>query len=168
MNIAKYFWDLKEGALREVRKTIKDPRHPLFNKRMVTLLSRCDRPKELFSVISKKMFIEVWPGVRTHWIKITRRSEFRDWWETIYEQLTKSFYERPKRKNGSVSVRFRRIGIMIKEARIDIELSQKQLASRIGMKQPDISNIEEGKKNITLYTLMRICKILEIKRIDIG
>jgi len=35
------------------------------------------------------------------------------------------------------------------------------------MKQPDISRAEEGKKNVTLYTLVRLCQILEIKTIEI-
>jgi transcriptional regulator with XRE-family HTH domain len=44
----------------------------------------------------------------------------------------------------------------ISDARIQKGLSQKQLALRIGMKKPDISRIEEGKKNITLFTLIRL------------
>jgi DNA-binding Xre family transcriptional regulator len=36
------------------------------------------------------------------------------------------------------------------------------------MKQPDISTIEKGGKNITLETLSRLCKVLEIKKIDIA
>jgi len=55
----------------------------------------------------------------------------------------------------------------IRDARIQKGLSQKQLALRIGMKQPDISRIEEGKKNITLFTLTRLCKVLGIEEIDI-
>jgi len=35
------------------------------------------------------------------------------------------------------------------------------------MKQPDISRIEEGKKNITLFTLIRLCKVPGIRKINI-
>ena len=52
----------------------------------------------------------------------------------------------------------------IRDARIQRGLSQKQLALRIGMKQPDISKIEEGKKNITLFTLNRLCRVLGIEK----
>lgn len=47
-------------------------------------------------------------------------------------------------------------------------LNQHQVALSVGMRQPDISKIEEGKINITLNTLMRLCKVLGIKQIDVG
>ncbi|RQW79254.1 MAG: XRE family transcriptional regulator [Geobacter sp.] len=47
-------------------------------------------------------------------------------------------------------------------------LSQKQVALAVNMKQPDVSKVEEGKKNITLFTLIRLCKALDIKQIEIS
>ena len=44
-------------------------------------------------------------------------------------------------------------------------MSQSELALKVGIKQPHISKIEEGKMNITLSTLMRICKALEISNL---
>jgi hypothetical protein len=79
MNIEKYFWDLKEKALKETKGILKDPGHPRFNKRFVTLLSRCDKPEKLFSIIPMRKFVEIWPGIRKYWIKRIRRSDFRDW-----------------------------------------------------------------------------------------
>jgi DNA-binding Xre family transcriptional regulator len=167
MNIEKYFWDLKEKALKETKGILKDPGHPRFNERVVTLLSRCDKPEELFSIIPRRKFVEIWPGIRTYWIKRIRRSDFRDWWETIYEQILEKYQHRPGKTKGGTPVAFRTIGMEVRDARIRKGLSQKQLALRIGMKQPDISRIEEGKKNITLFTLTRLCKVLGIEKIDI-
>jgi DNA-binding Xre family transcriptional regulator len=167
MSIEKYFWDLKEEALKETKRILKDPSNPRFTGRAVTLLSRCDKPAELFSIIPRKEFVEVWPKIRTYWIKHIRRSDFRDWWETIYEQLLEMDQNRQKMATGGTSAAFRSIGMEIRHARIQKGLSQKQLALRTGMKQPDISKIEEGKKNITLYTLTRLCKVLGIEKIDI-
>jgi len=167
MNIEKYFWDLKEKALKETKGALKDPAHPKFNERIVTLLSRCDRPEELFSIIPKRKFVEIWPGIRTYWIKRIRRSDFRDWWETIYEQILENYQHTQKKAKGRAPATFRAIGMAIRDARIQKGLSQKQLAHRIGMKQPDISKIEEGKKNFTLFTLTRLCKVLQIEKIDV-
>jgi len=167
MNVEKYFWDLKKKALKETKGILKDPGHPRFTERVVTLLSRCDKPEELFSVIPRRKFVEIWPGIRTYWIKRIRRSDFRDWWETIYEQILEKYRQRPGKTKGGTPVAFRTIGMKIRDARIQKGLSQKQLALRIGMKQPDISRIEEGKKNITLFTLTRLCKVLGIEEIDI-
>jgi len=167
MNISKYFWDLNRQALRETGKILKDSRHPKFAARLVTFLSRCDRPKELFSLISKYEFIEVWPRVRSYWSKITARSDFRDWWETIYEQLLQEYKLKQKKPRGKSSALFLKIGRMLREARLQKGLSQNELAFRIRMRQPDISMIEKGKKNITLETLTRLCKILEIKKLEL-
>jgi DNA-binding Xre family transcriptional regulator len=167
MSIEKYFWDLKEEALKETKRILKDPSNLRFTERAVTFLSRCDKPAELFSIIPRKEFVEVWPKIRTYWTKHIRRSDFRDWWETIYEQLLETDGQRQKKVTGGTSVAFRSIGMEIRHARIQKGLSQKQLALRTGMKQPDISKIEEGKKNITLFTLTRLCKVLGIKKIDI-
>jgi transcriptional regulator with XRE-family HTH domain len=56
---------------------------------------------------------------------------------------------------------------MIKESRIKKGLSQKELALRLGMKQPDVCSIEKGKKNITLETLTLLCKALDIRKIEL-
>lgn len=166
--IAKYFWDLKGASLKETHGILKDPRHPQFAQRMTVLLSRCDKPKELFAILPKKEFVEVWPKVRSYWVKRMRRSDFRDWWETIYEQLVETDERRSIRIKGMAPAFLRKVGHVIKEARIEKGLSQKDLGFRVGMKQPDISRIEEGKKNMTLFTLMRLCTALGIKKIDVG
>ncbi|MCX5693313.1 MAG: helix-turn-helix transcriptional regulator [Candidatus Omnitrophica bacterium] len=167
MSISKYFWDINENALKETAKILENPKHPQFPVKMVIFLSRCDKPKELFSLITKAAFIDAWPKIRAQWIKRARQSDFRDWWETIYEQLAGG-HERARKKPASITpIFFRKFGALIKEARIRKGLSQKQLAHRIGMKQPDVSRIEEGRKNITLYTVMRFCNVLGIKKIAI-
>nr|MBU1327686.1 helix-turn-helix domain-containing protein [Candidatus Omnitrophota bacterium] len=168
MIISKYFWDINENALKETAKILKNPKHPQFPVKMVIFLSRCDKPKELFSLITKAEFIDAWPKIKAQWIKRARQSDFRDWWETIYEQLV-DMHGRGRRKPASATpVFFRKFGALIKEARIQKGLSQKQLAHRIGMKQPDVSRIEEGRKNVTLYTVMRFCNVLGIKKITVG
>ncbi|MFH0940358.1 MAG: helix-turn-helix transcriptional regulator [Candidatus Omnitrophota bacterium] len=62
---------------------------------------------------------------------------------------------------------FLKIGRVVKETRIRKGLSQKGLAAVAGMKQPDISRIEEGSKNVTLKTLFFLCKVLDIKTVDL-
>ncbi len=167
MNISKYFWDLNKNALRQTQGIIRNPKHPRFIPRITVFLSRCDRPRELFSLISKRGFVETWPKIRAYWLKLAKESDFRDWWETIYEELLGKNNFRHKSPKGKPSILFSNIGRVIREARIQKGLSQKEMALIIGMKQPDISMIEKGKKNITLGTLSRLCKVLEIKKIDI-
>ena len=167
MNISKYFWDLNKKALRQTQKIIRNPKHPRFIPRITTFLSRCDRPRELFSLISKRDFVETWPKIRAYWLKLAQESDFRDWWETIYEELLEKYKFKHKVPKGKPATLFSNIGRTLRETRIQKGLSQKELSLIIGMKQPDISMIEKGKKNITLGTLSRLSKVLEIKKIDI-
>ena len=51
MKMAKYFWDLNDAEWAKTRRLLRQPLHPQFAQRMVTLLSRCDQPKELFSIL---------------------------------------------------------------------------------------------------------------------
>lgn len=164
MKLKKYYWGLNAKAVKETEKIIRDPQHPKFISRIFTLLSRCDRPDELFSLISKKQFIEIWPKVRRYWIKRSQAKDFRAWWETVYEQLLQEL-KRKRRPKGEPMKFFKRIGETIKKARMEKGWNQSDFARRVGMKQPDISAIEKGKKNITLETLARLCKILNIENI---
>lgn len=162
MNIvAKYFWGLNDLALKETLKILKDPNHPKYLSRLFTLLGRCDKPKELFSLISKKQFIGTWPVLRRYWIKTGQAQDFQFWWDSIYEQLVND----QKRKQGAPIKELQNIGQIIMKARQAKGLSQGDLAKLSGIRQPDISKIEKGKENITLVTLIRLCRTLELKEL---
>ena len=77
---SKYFWNLNERALKETEKILKNPKHPKFIARMITFLSRCQDPKELFSLVSQEEFVKAWPGIKSYWKKVDPQSDFRDWW----------------------------------------------------------------------------------------
>ena len=82
--------------------------------------------------------------------------------------MVEQYHHIEKNAKGETPASFRAIGRIIKEKRIEKGLSQKQLALTVRMKQPDVSKVEEGKKNITLFTLIRLCKALDIKHIELG
>jgi len=165
MKISKYFWNLNEKALKETKSILGDSQNQKFIPRIVTLLSRCQEPKEVFSFVSKKDFIDAWPKINSYWRRYGQSPDFRNWWQTIYEQFLEQEGKKPAKSVASVY--YLEVGKAIREARIAAGLSQKALAIKTGVRQPDISKIEEGRKNITLGTLARLCKILGIKRIEL-
>ncbi|MCK4912685.1 MAG: helix-turn-helix transcriptional regulator [Candidatus Omnitrophica bacterium] len=134
---------------------------------MVSFLSRCQKPKELFLFIDKNEFIKFWPKLKKYWEKTTGPADFVDWWQTVYEQILQEKGVGYKKPFGRPISFLAKIGAKIKEARINKGLSQKELAFQVGMKQPDISNIEEGKTNLTLITLFSLAKVLAIEEIKI-
>jgi len=160
--VSKYFWDLNDKALADTVGIIKNPQHPKFPMRMVSFLSRCQKPKELFLILSKIEFIKAWPAIFSFWKKVEKKSDFRDWWLTIYEGCLPAG-KAAARINADYSVQFSSIGNCIRRKRLEQGMSQNDLAVKLGMIQSHISRIEEGKMNITLATLMRISKFLDIK-----
>jgi len=62
---------------------------------------------------------------------------------------------------------FYRVGRMVKVARMKNGLSQTELASRLGTKQPAITRIEKGTGNVTLKTLKDIAVALNTKLLPI-
>lgn len=160
MNIKKYFWELNEETLKNTADIIlKNPGHPKYISMMVTLLTRCDNPKEIFSLISKEQFVNSWPGIRKYWKKSGHSPDFLAWWETIYEQII------DRKPAGSPAKFLIDIGKKIKKARLDKGWNQSELAKRARLDQADISKIEKGQINITIETLNRLIKVLNIRHL---
>jgi len=164
MKIEKYFWSLNKKALKKVKKILRNPEHPKFVSYAFTLLSQCDIPKEVFSVIKKEHFIEYWPEIRKYWNRTGEAVDFKAWWDTIYHTILEKKGIQKKIETRPLTTLIE-IGKLIKKARIQKGWSQKDLAERSGLIQPHISLIEKGKENLTIETLTKIAKILEMNKI---
>ena len=165
---AKYFWGFNNRALLEAKAALKNVNHPRFAYYAVILFSRCDEPKEAFCFISREHFISNWPKIKSYWNKLKENSEFRDWWQAIYESLLEETNGRMSARKQESSSFFRAIGTEIRVNRLRLGMSQKELAISSGIRQPDISKIEEGKKNITLETLIKLCRIVGLRQVKIA
>jgi transcriptional regulator with XRE-family HTH domain len=56
-----------------------------------------------------------------------------------------------------------KIGKRIKERRIELTLNQSDILDYIGISSKTLSNVEQGKANITLETLDKIMEILGLE-----
>lgn len=162
MNISKYFWSLSEAALKETEMILKNPNHPKFTQRLYGILTRCSEPKELFSIISKDQFVIAWPRVKRYWLKTSHSKEHFDWWQTVYENIS----GKPNKKifNNKFNDELIKMGNTFRQQRMKKSMTQLDLAITSGIKQPDISAIENGRKNITMQTFTYLCKLLNIKK----
>jgi len=52
------------------------------------------------------------------------------------------------------------VGMNIRVLRVRRRLSQEKLAERMGIERQQVSDIELGKRNLTLLTVTRICQAL--------
>lgn len=55
----------------------------------------------------------------------------------------------------------------IKQARLDMQISQQQLADIVGMERPNISRLESGVHAPTIQTLVRVADALKLKVSDL-
>jgi DNA-binding XRE family transcriptional regulator len=166
MNVREYFLGFNVDAIKETKKILQNPESPNFIPRIFTILSRCDNTKEVFSIIDKTQFAEIWSMIKRYWIKKGTATDFRAWWETIYEQLTKKNTPIKSSQGTTVQV-FQYLGKTIKNARIDKGWSQVDLAKKTGVVQNLISRIEHGTTSYSIKTLVRICTVLDIDNIKI-
>lgn len=54
------------------------------------------------------------------------------------------------------------IGMRIKELRLDKKLSQEKLANIAGLDRTYVTQVENGKRNISIENIKKICDALEI------
>ena len=162
--LAKYFWSASGNGMEEIARSLADPAHPLFIQNSVTLLSRCDDPKEAFRIISRELFMEAWPKVRRWWKKSGISPDFLQWWDSVFAGLAKR--EVPVPRKGSSE--FGAIGRRIREARLNKGWNQKDVAQYAGIAQRFVSEIERGVGNPTIETLLKICRVLGIEDLHLG
>ena len=73
--------------------------------------------------------------------------------------------ERDKYEADSLAFR---LGVMLKEARLDAKITQKELAMKTGTKKSYISRIERGKSDIQISTYHRLIEIGLGKNLNIN
>ena len=162
--VKKYFWSLNERALEETAAVLRDHENPKFALKAITLLSLCDRPQEAFRVIPEEIFISHWPAIKRKWKRSNREQTLLHWWDSIYRTLIGK-EDKISAKQRSKFLRF--IGKQIQSARLKKEWSQKDLSDRVNTEQRLISEIENGKANITMETLLKLARALEIDTINL-
>lgn len=59
------------------------------------------------------------------------------------------------------------IGQKIKKARQAMNMSQEELSSHIGLTRTSITNIEKGRQQILVHTLLLFCEVLHIHPNDL-
>jgi HTH-type transcriptional regulator / antitoxin HipB len=90
---------------------------------------------------------------------------------TNFEDLLKEKYGEkgtPARDKFDADSLAFRLGVMLKEARLESKLTQEQLAARTGTKKSYISRIEKGQSDIQISTFNKLIEIGLEKRLIIS
>ena len=89
---------------------------------------------------------------------------------TFEEHLTNQYGSRGSKKRTEFEIKAKAflIGEIIKEERKNAQMTQEQLADKIGAKKSFISRIENGKTDIQLSTLYRLLEIGLGKKVEVS
>ncbi len=158
-----WLWDsrLKKG---EVKKILKDEKHPKFNIYADKLFSRVNNPKVVFNIVDKVTFCKKWPSIKkriskNRWLK--NRVAF---WQTIYERTLEQLRKQgiKVRESQKIDIPPERMEIaqQIRNIRVSRGYTQKDLAEKLGVIQQYIAKIENGRENLSIDTAKRIADVL--------
>jgi HTH-type transcriptional regulator / antitoxin HipB len=90
---------------------------------------------------------------------------------TTFEQLLEEKYGKkgtPERDRFDADSLAFRLGVMLKEARLEANLTQEELAKRTGTKKSYISRIERGLSDIQISTYNKLIEIGLGKQLNIS
>jgi HTH-type transcriptional regulator/antitoxin HipB len=89
---------------------------------------------------------------------------------TFEEHLTNQYGAKGSKKRAEFEIKAKAflIGEIIKEERKNAQMTQEQLADKIGAKKSFISRIENGKTDIQLSTLYRLLEIGLGKKVEVS
>lgn len=161
-----WLWDLEINDS-AARRILSDPEDPRFIRIAALMLARVnDTGKILGNYISPEIFCRNWAQIKKEMRK-NRWDEPRIiWWQAIYEKVyeklkKKGFRIRSEESGEAIGPLNRRLGNKVRSLRRAKEMSQAELAERMGTSQQWISLVERGKVNLTLSLLERIAGALE-------
>jgi DNA-binding XRE family transcriptional regulator len=166
-----WLWDIKITEV-QAKTIFKDPAHKDFLSLAALLLARNNEPKQIFKEYLKPLLF------CQHWQNIKRQMRKDKWsepriifWQAVYDNLKERYCQKgiAFRKQSKVLKNYlcEEVGKKISSIRHEQNLSQKELANKIGISQQLISRIEKGGENISLATLSKIISALG-KKVEIN
>ena len=156
----KEFWD-RNISEEQLKVILKDDSHPRFVEICAILLLRNNEPRKVFELyLHRILFAKNWTKIKKQMNKNQWGSSRIDFWQAIYEKVAeqlkdqgiqiRAFHDKPRAKICH------EVGQILKERRQNQNLTQEELAQKLGIKQQVISQIESGQGNPSLLTLNAI------------
>ncbi len=160
-----WLWDTRLTDAR-VRQILKDEKNPRFYIYAEKLFSRVSNPPLAFSYIPREVFYRHWPVIRQRINKDVWNRGRADFWQGIYDRIS----EQLKAKDAQLvaaGISPERISVaqQIRNIRVQLGYTQKEMAKRLGVIQQFVSKLETGRENLTVDTLKRIADVFEKKLI---
>ncbi len=159
-----WLWDssLREG---KVKKILKDENHPKFDIYAEKLFSRVSNPKMAFGIVDKVTFCKKWPSIKKRMRKDRWLRDRIVFWQTIYERILEGLKEQGIKIRQSQEVKISpermKLAQEIRDIRVRLGYTQRNMARKLGVIQQYISKIENGHENFSVDTLKRIADVFD-------
>jgi DNA-binding XRE family transcriptional regulator len=164
--VKSWQWDVKRTN-EEIRRILKNPKHPNFFYYAALLLIRTNVPREVFDhYLKKEDFCVEWHSIKRRMKKDRLSHDRIQFWEEIYRHVKEGLrdqgvkFRKPANRVTGNSLRAQ-VGKRIHQIRQSKKMTQAELAQEAGLTQQFLSKIERGTENISLDTLERIQKSLK-------
>jgi len=162
-----WLWDRKDIDS-EIKEILKEPGHPRFVYFAALLLERSNEPGVVFSqYIEKIVFCRHWPRIKKRMRKNAWANKRIIFWDAIYRRLYKKFKAdgvkfrtHQKEDKGKLC---KMIGNMIRKARTERGMTQKEFAGKLQVTQQFVSLLELGRENISINTFERMANVFDAK-----
>ncbi len=158
-----WLWDRKI-SIAKIQKILKDPQGERFVEIAAILLSRNNAVKEVFEeYLDQETFVKNWNRIKRQ----MRQNAWNDlriiFWQAVYGKLADGLKKegiaiRPAKQQEEPDGLSQHIAQLIKESRQGMNLTQSELAERIGISQQIISRVEKARADVRLLTLEKIAR----------
>lgn len=157
-----WLWDSRLSQA-QIKNILEDQENPRFYIYAEKLLSRVSDPQKVFSLIDRKTFCQTWPVLKKRLQKDSWLAQRIDLWQMVYRRLSQQLKDKgiKIRQASKRQVPQQRMAVakQIKDLRLRLGYSQKNMAERIGVIQQYLSRVEKGDENLTVDTLSRIAQV---------
>lgn len=155
-----WLWDIR-ATEKEARDILKNEWNPEFYILAERLFGRLTDPAIVFSFIDKDIFCRVWPKIKNRLKKDKWLTDKMLFWDKVYKYTQKELQSNAIEVSSDKEA----IAFQLRDLRIKLGYTQKDLAKKLGVIQQYISKIESGQENFSIDTLKEIVSIFNKKMV---
>lgn len=156
-----WLWDMKITE-KQAKKILSDPEDKDFIPLAAVLLARNNSPRVVMTkYLSPEDFCRHWAKIKKQMRKDSWNNPRITFWQAIYENAREKLREkglkiRPASEKKKINGFFKTVGLQIKTLRKERDMTQKELAKKMGVSQQMISRVESGRFNVSLGILEKV------------
>lgn len=148
-----WLWDTRLSEAR-VKKILEDENNPRFYIYAEKLFSRVRDPRIAFGYIPRNVFCRQWPVIKQRIERDAWNRGRADSWQKIYNRISDQLGV----QNNALPERMS-VAQQIKNVRLQLGITQGEMAEKLGVIQQFVSKLETGRENLTVDTLKRIADV---------